>query len=212
MKYKICVVILSIFLISCENNNSVKEQLTCDAGSAGEISVDDASGDASFSFIDITNANVVISETDITVTIGLLDIPVLLTYNNQNVPYGAAEYSWDILFDINCDGQFSGDTGLSVQYFRFGDIETQGAILDFTQHNVWQASEDGSRALNEGNISATLDGDNLVLSVGKGVYESLSQIDNRTPFRIVTIYNSSGTSYYDSLPDGYPDSEIYTNL
>lgn len=212
MKYKIYLLVLLIFLNSCENNDNGNDQLACAAGGAGELRFNDTSGDASFSFIDVVNTRVVISQTDITVTIGMLDIPVLLTYNNQNVPYAATEYSWEIMFDTNCDGHLSGDTGLSVKYFRFGSVEKQGALLDFTQHNVWRASEDGSGASNVGNINATLEGNNLILKVNKDAYETLSQINNRTSFRIVTIYNSSGTYYFDSLPDGYPSEDKYTKL
>jgi hypothetical protein len=64
----------------------------------------DASGDAAFAVIDLQLLKVTVDATEISVDIGLLDIPNLLTHTSINLEDNALEYEWRIAFDMDGNG------------------------------------------------------------------------------------------------------------
>jgi hypothetical protein len=162
----------------------------------------DASGDAAFALIDLQLLKVTVDATEISVDIGLLDIPNPLTYNSINLPDNQLEYEWRVVFDVDGDGQSSNDIHLSISHFKPpGGVEAQDALLNFTQKSVWLLNSTGNGAGLIGMATATQNLSTLTITVQKSVHASLATIDTSTPFKFRAIYKIAGTSYEDLFPD-----------
>ena len=162
----------------------------------------DASGDAAFAVIDLQLLKVTVDATEISVAIGLLDIPNPLTYNSINLPDNQLEYEWRVVFDVDGDGQSSNDIHLSISHFKPpGGVEAQDALLNFTQKSVWLLNSTGNGAGLIGMATATQDLSTLTITVQKSVHASLATIDTSTPFKFKAFYKIAGTSYEDLFPD-----------
>jgi hypothetical protein len=73
---------------------------------------------------------VTVDATEISVNIGLLDIPNLLTYTAIISQIFTLEYKWRIAFDVDGNGHLSGDNVLAISHYKpTGGVEMIDAIL-----------------------------------------------------------------------------------
>lgn len=130
------------------------------------------------------------------------------TETPEKIP--ALEYSWQVSFDTSCSGNSNADVRLALTNFKFGhESEGEDALLDFTAAQVWQVdASDKLYKVTDDIVTATLEDNVLTLSVVKES-DVLKAIQASTPVRIITSYNEAGQTYYDSYPDGYPDTESF---
>jgi hypothetical protein len=162
----------------------------------------DASGDAAFAVIDLQLLKVTVDATEISVDIGLLDIPNLLTYNSINLPDNQLEYEWRVVFDVDGDGQSSNDVHLSISNIKPpGGVEAQDALLNFTQNSVLLLNSTGSSAELIGMATATQNLSTLTITVQKSAHASLATIGTSTPFKFRAFHKIADTSYEDLFPD-----------
>jgi len=161
----------------------------------------DASGDAAFAVIDLQDLKVTVDATEISVDIGLLDIPNPLTYNSTNLSDNYLEYEWRIAFDVDGNGHLSNDIILAISHFKpTGGVQMQDALLNFTQKSVWLVNSDGSGSW-IGIATATQNLSTLTITVQKSVHASLATIVTSTPFKFRAFYRVANTNYKDSFPD-----------
>ena len=198
---------LLILLASCSGGDD--SAIDNDPG-IGEKEVSDVSGDAAFSFIDISKAKVEVTLTEIVVTIELMNIPSSFNYASSNVPDNTREYTWGINFDVNGDGLREGDIIMDVSYIKLPrDMPSRGSILSFTSANVSRMDNAGVSVTVIATADAEIDGNKLILKAYKESSSRLNRVKSSTPFRVIALYNSAGTDYWDSFPDGYPANEVY---
>jgi hypothetical protein len=99
---------------------------------------------------------VTVDATEISVDIGLSDIPNLLTYNSNNLSDHHLEYERRIAFDVDGNGHLSNDIVLAISHYKpTGGVEMQDALLNFTQKAVWLVNSRGNGAGLIGMATAT---------------------------------------------------------
>jgi hypothetical protein len=162
----------------------------------------DASGDAAFAVIDLQDLKVTVDATEISVDIGLLDIPNPLTYNSMNLSDNYLEYEWRVAFDVDGNGYLSNDIVLAISHFKpTGGVQMQDALLNFTQKSVWLVNSEGNGSGHIGMATATQNLSTLTITVQKSVHASLATIVTSTPFKFRALYRVANIDYKDSFPD-----------
>jgi len=194
------VLALSFLLMACggDDDTPVSSVLPCISG-AGSFT--DSSGDAAFPFIDMTTLNVTVTPTDITADIDLVTIPTPLAYNDPSTPLNEKEYGWEVMFDVNGDGDcFStGDIKMAVLHFkRTSSGPINNPLEVFTLHEVRKVESGGAETI-LGPITASVLGDKLTLKMTKSPI--LPTINSLTPVRFETTHISGGMTFKDHFPD-----------
>jgi len=226
MKNKILVLMaisLSCLLLqSCGQKNTAdsktlqKDSLFVEVPEDGKLT--DTKGDVrpttattTVAFIDLTEMTVKVTDTTITVTITVADLPDQFTYNQARP--GQLEYSWQIFFDIDNNSKKSADDLLLdlVHVRKPKTQEAQGALLEFAKpsfHIIEEAHGTGfhsGRFLGEENINATVSEHTITFSVDKSSHVKLNKITSSTKVRFEAQYiDSSNNSFSDSYPNAQP--------
>lgn len=96
MKTQLCLFISCSLFIGCshDENNSTEPATGCDGDLTANISFNDSEGDAAYSFIDMSQLSVTLTDQQISAAITLLDIPSEFTFNEVNVPDNYQDYAW----------------------------------------------------------------------------------------------------------------------
>ena len=120
-----------------------------EAATPGESVIDDVS-DALAAHMDITEISTSISGETLTVVFHFRDVPETLTFDRTGVPDNMAEYSWEVLIDVDGDREtgFEGfDYILSSIYvtsYGSGGRDRNAAIAtDDVQTNTWALKSAG---------------------------------------------------------------------
>lgn len=206
---KLLYVVTSVLLITACNggdSNGSDQRTSTEVVQCESRVCSDNSGDADFSFIDIEGVNIKIEDSNIIVEMKFLDIPEFLKYNSSNVPNDSMEYYWSVQFDVDKNGANSNDIEFSASYYKEpGVSELSGRLIEFTQHDVWQADEKGEEYTAIAPITIRQDSSTLIFTAYKNQHAALMDIDESTPFKVQASYNASGTVYVDNFPnyDGY---------
>lgn len=139
-------------------------------------------------------------------SITVTNIPATVTYDMLQTPDNIVEYTWEVKFDMDSDGDDSvGDLKLILSHGkRSGELEKTGPITDFDAM-LLEVSETGPSLVRYTYISPaelTVLDNKITLTVNKSVHASLHNISSSTK---VTAYaaESMGNShpvYFDKVP------------
>jgi hypothetical protein len=136
------------------------------------------------------------------------ELPSVLTVDYQATDNNYTEYKWEVVFDMNEDGELgesdivfqisehkvAGETERTV---RFSDLEAQ--LLVYTGIN---------QLLVIGEIDFTVAGNKLSFIVDRSLHADLLQIDSQTQVRVETYINTPDTLTVDYLPS----FDMYTQV
>ena len=190
--------------------------LACDSNDGNTSSTDirygtDAQGDVSFSFIDITDVSVTITDTQIKIDLGLLNIPGTLTYDSVNAPDNVEEYGWRVWFDLDDDGTINNNIWIDLSSHKTpGDIESVGKIENFADRSICLVDGVGQYCNYVGTFDLKTENNTLKITIAKSINDIFQEVDHATKVSFVAIYQIGNTRYLDNYPDG--DGNSYVEL
>jgi len=202
----VVAVLLPLLLLACDSNDDQNIDNNIRYGT-------DAQGDVSISFIDITEVSVTITNTQIKIDFGLLDIPGTLTYDSINVPDGAEEYGWRVWFDIDDDSTVNNNIWINISSHKSaGDIESEGVIEEFTDRSICLVDGVGQNCSYVGTFELVRENNTLYFTIDKSIHEIFQKVDRATKVSFVAIHQIGNTRYLDNYPDGDGNSYIELQL
>ena len=202
----VVAVVLPFLLLACENNDGQSIDNNIRYGS-------DSQGDVAFSFIDITEVSVEITDTQIKINFGLLAIPETLTYDSINAPNDAEEYGWRVWFDLDDDSTVNNNIWINFSSHKnVGDVESEGVIEEFTDRSICLVDGVGLNCNHLGAFELVTENNTLKITIDKSIHEIFQEVDNQTKVSFVAIHQIGNTRYLDSYPDGDGNSYIELQL
>lgn len=198
----VVAVVLPFLLLACDNKDGQSIDNNIRYGS-------DSQGDVTFSFIDITEVSVEITDTQIKIDFGLLDIPDSLTYDSINAPSDAEEYGWRVWFDLDDDSTVNNDIWVNFNSHKsVGDVESKGVIEEFTDRSICQIDGVGLNCNYLGTFELATENNTLIITIEKSTHEIFQEVGNETKVSFVAIHQIGNTRYLDSYPNSDGNSYI----
>ena len=159
----------------------------------------DAFGNECYTFVDLANARIELSETDVKATITVVGLPEELPYNQPAVADGYLEYRWACNFDVDNDGQRYGDLEFSLSHFKDGAEHAGRASIDeFTDKFVWTWTGDYGRTIAA--LDVEIEGNSIIMTAPRERNFALSKITENTRV-FFSLYYYDGDTYRDFCPD-----------
>lgn len=161
----------------------------------------DLVGDSKFDFVDLSSMSLNITDLTVTVAITVVRLPSVLSYNHPNLPINSQEYRWAVSFDVDGNGQQTGDVQLGL--YRFKPPGSQPAAaqpLGFAQASAFRVNSSGGGSL-IATIGASMTANTIVLTADKRSHPDLRLIAPDTALYFDAFHSDGSTASTDSYPD-----------
>lgn len=158
-------------------------------------------GDSRFDFVDLSSMSLDITDLTVTVAITVVRLPSVLSYNHQNLLIDSQEYRWAVSFDVDGDGQRTGDVQLGL--YRFKALGSQPAAappLGFAQASAFRVNSSGGGSL-IATIGASVTANTIVLTADKRSHLDLRLITPDTALYFDAFHSDGSTASTDFYPD-----------
>lgn len=151
-------------------------------------------------FMDIISIKKEIDDENITIYLELREIPQNVTIHQGAIKHNMIEYSWRINFDTNRDNLINYDTSINHDFFWKDSKEEMNVAIDDSifQNIVWQHQVTTGHIVTD--VSYNINNNTMVFQVEKGDFEELQQINEETPFYVMTEHNNGEFYLYQMLP------------
>src|SRR5690348_12636812 len=120
-----------------------------------------SSSDDCPAFVSIVDGSFTRTQTTLTWTLEVADLPPTLTFDRDGVPSFVEEYSWGIDIDSNRDG--TRDWEVAAKHFKMDVAEHVAAPLDVLQVDLWRV--EGAAATISGDADASIAGTTFTFTV-----------------------------------------------
>lgn len=161
----------------------------------------DTIGDSRFDFVDLSSMSLDITDLTVTVAITVVRLPSVLSYNHQNLPINSQEYRWAVSFDVDGDGQRTGDLQLGLYRFKApGSQPAAAPPLGFAQASAFRVNSSGGGSL-IATIGASVNANTFVLTADKRSHPDLRLITPDTALYFDAFHSDGNTASTDSYPD-----------
>jgi hypothetical protein len=161
----------------------------------------DGAGDSTFDFVDLSSMSLDITDLTVTVGITVVRLPSVLSYNHPNLSINAQEYRWAVSFDVDGDGQRTGDIQLGLYRFKApGSQPASASPLGFGQASAFRVNSNGGGSL-IATIGASVTGNTIVLTADKRSHADLRLITPDKALFFDAFHSDGDTASADYHPD-----------
>lgn len=194
MKYFIAGV--SLAMIGC-NGSDREPSISCLALESGTSIFEDEVNDVDKPFLDIVSVSLHVDEQMISVDMEMQDIEEVLPYNGLGYDDPIRQYSWEIVFDLDCSHNEEYEMSFAVSNFVTINPVSYASILDFTQKNIWIS--DGSSIYAYDDIDVSISGNHIKFNVPLDTHPDLQLISKNTPFYAAATFNDVDYTFRDVM-------------
>ena len=151
-------------------------------------------------FMDIISVKKEIDEKNIIIYLELRELPQNVTIHQSAIKHNMVEYSWRINFDTNRDNSINHDTTIDHHFYWQDNQEELIVAIDdpIISTIVWQHQVTTGHFVTD--VSFNINNNTMIFQVEKGDFEELQDIDEDTPFYVMTEHNSGEYYLYQMLP------------
>jgi hypothetical protein len=184
-----------VLIITCKD-----DEVTIVFKNCNVATYSDALNVADAPFIDFRNVKLDFKNDTIVVKMDMEYIPSEIIFNNDALDINAANFFWEVAFDVNQNGKKdTGDLSFMISNYKINQGEVVDNILNITEKYIWEYGDHIRKPISNLN-EVTITGNTVTIKVPLTKHEKLKGIKCDTDVYFLSGYFTGNNSYEDFSP------------